>query len=96
MIGAAALFGCGIWYFDGAEKGTQFFAGYLLEQSLSVDNLFVFILVFDLFKTDSAGQEKVRAFQSIQILVHTQPCTSMLQHTVCTASARHAQAASAV
>lgn len=59
MVGAAALFGCGVWYFAGSEKGTQFFAGYLLEQSLSVDNLFVFILVFDFFKTDQAGQEKV-------------------------------------
>jgi predicted tellurium resistance membrane protein TerC len=36
---------------QGAEKAQEYFAGYLLEQSLSVDNLFVFILVFNYFKT---------------------------------------------
>ena len=37
----------------------QFFAGYLLEQSLSVDNLFVFILIFTYFKTPRRDQDKV-------------------------------------
>jgi hypothetical protein len=36
---------------QGATKAQEYFAGYLLEQSLSVDNLFVFILVFNYFKT---------------------------------------------
>ena len=43
-VGAAVLFGIG------ATAGQEFFAGYLLEQSLSIDNLFVFILVFKYFK----------------------------------------------
>ncbi len=38
----------------------QFFAGYLLEQSLSVDNLFVFILIFTYFQTPRLDQDKVR------------------------------------
>lgn len=59
FIGAAALFGAGVWYLQGAVKGEEYFAGYLLEQSLSVDNLFVFILVFKYFKTSVADQEKV-------------------------------------
>ena len=49
-VGAAMIFGTGLGYFSGAEKAEEFFAGYLLEQSLSIDNLFVFILIFKYFK----------------------------------------------
>lgn len=49
-VGAAVLFGIGVWFFMGPVAGQEFFAGYLLEQSLSIDNLFVFILVFKYFK----------------------------------------------
>ena len=59
FIGAAVLFGIGVWGVAGAEKAQEYFAGYLLEQSLSVDNLFVFILVFKYFKTPRLDQEKV-------------------------------------
>uniref|UniRef100_A0A7S3VU75 Uncharacterized protein n=1 Tax=Dunaliella tertiolecta TaxID=3047 RepID=A0A7S3VU75_DUNTE len=58
-VGGAAAFGAGIWYFMGRQKAEEFFAGYLLEQSLSVDNLFVFLLVFGYFKTPEAAQGKV-------------------------------------
>ena len=61
FIGAAVLFGIGVWAVLGAEKAEEYFAGYLLEQSLSVDNLFVFILVFKYFKTPRLDQEKVRS-----------------------------------
>ena len=44
-IGAAILFGIGVWYFAGAQYGGEFFAGWLTEYSLSVDNLFVFIII---------------------------------------------------
>lgn len=43
----------------GPAKAEEFLAGYLLEQSLSVDNLFVFILVFNYFKTPVESQPKV-------------------------------------
>ena len=46
-VGAATLFGLGVGATLGAEKAEEYFSGYLLEQSLSVDNLFVFVLVFD-------------------------------------------------
>ena len=59
-VGAAVAFGAGIYYFEGGVKAEEFFAGYLLEQSLSVDNLFVFILCFDFFKTPVKYQAKVR------------------------------------
>lgn len=58
-VGAAVAFGAGIWYVQGAEKAQEYFAGYLLEQSLSVDNLFVFVLVFSFLKTPPEAQSKV-------------------------------------
>ena len=60
-VGAAVLFGLGIWGFKGGPLAEQYFAGYLVEQSLSVDNLFVFILVFKYFKTPKLAQDKVCA-----------------------------------
>jgi tellurite resistance protein TerC len=44
-IGAAVLFGIGVWVFAGGEYGGEFFAGWLTEYSLSVDNLFIFIII---------------------------------------------------
>ncbi len=61
FLGLAVAFGLGIYVTLGADKAAEYFAGYLLEQSLSIDNLFVFVLIFDYFKTDSAGQDKVGA-----------------------------------
>jgi hypothetical protein len=51
---------CCCRYVEGSEKAQEYFAGYLLEQSLSIDNLFVFVLVFSYFKTPPAAQPKVR------------------------------------
>ena len=59
LVGAAVAFGLGIYSVLGADKAAEYFAGYLLEQSLSVDNLFVFVLIFDYFKVDQQGQDKV-------------------------------------
>lgn len=59
-VGSAVAFGLGIWATMGQDSAEQYFAGYLLEQSLSVDNLFVFLLVFSFFKTPEAAQ--VRAW----------------------------------
>src|SRR3712207_3585154 len=44
-ISAAVLFGIGVWVLAGHQYGTEFFAGWLTEYSLSVDNLFVFIII---------------------------------------------------
>lgn len=49
-VSGAAAFGAGINQFMGAEKAVQYFAGYVVELSLSVDNLFVFLLLFKFFK----------------------------------------------
>eukprot|EP00527_Entomoneis_sp_CCMP2396_P007221 CAMPEP_0198144112 /NCGR_PEP_ID=MMETSP1443-20131203/13232_1 /TAXON_ID=186043 /ORGANISM="Entomoneis sp., Strain CCMP2396" /LENGTH=389 /DNA_ID=CAMNT_0043807457 /DNA_START=163 /DNA_END=1333 /DNA_ORIENTATION=- len=58
-VGAACVFGGGLFAFYGSETGEQFFAGYLLEQSLSIDNLFVFLLLFDYFKVPTQYQDRV-------------------------------------
>ena len=44
-IGLAVIFGIGVWYFAGSEYGGEFFAGWLTEYSLSIDNLFIFIVI---------------------------------------------------
>ena len=58
-VSAAILFGGGLWYTFGMETAQEFFAGYLVEQSLSVDNLFVFLLLFEYFKVPLAYQDRV-------------------------------------
>jgi tellurite resistance protein TerC len=49
FVTLAILFGLGVWYFSGADYATQYFAGWLTEYSLSVDNLFVFLIIMAKF-----------------------------------------------
>ena len=63
-IASATLFGVGVWAWRGAKSGMEFFAGYLVEKSLSVDNLFVFLLLFDYFKVRGARARASRALPS--------------------------------
>lgn len=58
-IGLALLFNLGIYHWHGGEKALQFFTGYVVEFSLSVDNLFVFLLVFGYFKVPDTYRHKV-------------------------------------
>jgi tellurite resistance protein TerC len=55
----ALAFNIGLWQWRGAEAGQQFLAAYLVELCLSVDNVFVFILVFAYFKVDPRYQHRV-------------------------------------
>src|SRR5215472_7181585 len=57
-IGLALAFNMGIYYWHGGGKALQFFTSYLVELSLSVDNLFVFLLVFGYFKVPVAYRHK--------------------------------------
>jgi len=57
-IGLALAFNAGIWHWHGGEKALQFFTGYLVELSLSVDNLFVFLLVFGYFRVPVRHRHK--------------------------------------
>ena len=56
-IAAAVLFGCGVWYFAGAQYGGEFFAGWLTEYSLSIDNLFIFIIIMGKFAVPRQYQQ---------------------------------------
>lgn len=58
-ISIALIFNVGIYYCCGYEAALSFFTGYLIEKSLSVDNLFVFLMIFSYFKTPSHLQHKV-------------------------------------
>jgi len=62
-VGAAAAFSVGIAYFLGTQEAIEFCSGYVLEYCLSVDNLFVFIVLFDYFNVkDEHMREKVLAY----------------------------------
>lgn len=58
-ITLALLFNLGVWHFAGSTKAVQFFTGYVIEKSLSVDNVFVFALLFSYFKVPPLFQHKV-------------------------------------
>jgi tellurite resistance protein TerC len=58
-VGVAVLFGIGIWMFaDGTHAG-EYFAGYITEYSLSVDNLFIFLVIMSAFSVPLIHQHKV-------------------------------------
>ena len=57
-IGVAVLFGVVVWVLGGTEAGTQYFAGYLTEKALSVDNVFVFLVIMTSFKVPREEQQK--------------------------------------
>ncbi len=58
-VGLALAFNLGVWHYGGAQKGLEFFTGYLIEKSLSVDNVFVFALLFSYFAVPPKYQHKV-------------------------------------
>ncbi|APU44269.1 MULTISPECIES: TerC family protein [unclassified Streptomyces] len=55
----AALFGLGLWFFGTPQASQEFFAGFITEKSLSVDNLFVFVLIMAKFAVPSHLQQRV-------------------------------------
>ena len=58
-IALALTFGIGIYYYMGSQTALDYYTGYLIEKSLSVDNIFVFLLVFSYFKVPPKFQHKV-------------------------------------
>lgn len=58
-ISLSLLFNLGIYFTEGKEIAMQFLAGYLIEKSLSVDNIFVFIMLFSFFQVPPAYQHRV-------------------------------------
>lgn len=58
-IAVAVAFGVFIWFWQGSDLGTQYFAAYLVEKSLSVDNLFVFVIILAQFAVPSVYHQRV-------------------------------------
>ena len=69
-IAIALLFGAAFWAWQGAEAGSQYMAGYLIERSLSLDNIFVFAVILSYFAVpEQQTQAKVLAWGIILALV---------------------------
>lgn len=68
-VSLAMAFNVGVWYYMGPAKALEFFTGYLIEESLSVDNLFVFIMIFSYFHVSRAQQPKILKWGIIGALV---------------------------
>ena len=58
-VALALVFNAGVWYYAGSQKALEFLTGYLIEKSLSVDNVFVFALLFSYFAVPALYQHKV-------------------------------------
>jgi tellurite resistance protein TerC len=58
-IALSLIFGAIVYTVRGAESGLQFFSGYLIEKALSVDNIFVFVMLFAYFKVPNEYQHRV-------------------------------------
>jgi tellurite resistance protein TerC len=58
-IGLAMVFAGGMFVFGGSDKGTEFLTGYVIEKSLSVDNVFIFLVIFQYFAVPPIMQPKV-------------------------------------
>lgn len=58
-VGVAFLFNIGIYYYNGEQKALEFFTGYIIEKSLSVDNIFVMIMIFNTFNVPDKFQHKI-------------------------------------
>ena len=61
-VAVAVAFGIWLTMEHGSDYGTEFFAGYIVEYSLSVDNLFVFVIIMTTFAVPEAYQQKVLTF----------------------------------
>ncbi|MEY2479538.1 MAG: tellurite resistance protein TerC [Verrucomicrobiota bacterium] len=63
------LFNVVVWQWQGPERGLDFFTGYLIEYSLSVDNIFLFVLIFTYFRVPPMAQHRVLVWGILGALV---------------------------
>ncbi|GGL95688.1 MULTISPECIES: TerC family protein [Micromonospora] len=68
-VGLALIFGAGLWFVAGARPAGEFFTGWLTEYSLSVDNLFVFVIIMARFAVPRQYQQKVLLIGIVLALV---------------------------
>ena len=68
-IGLAIIFNIGVFYFAGEVKGLEFLTGYLIEKSLSIDNVFIIALIFTYFNVPREYQHRVLFWGVIGALI---------------------------
>ncbi|MBK6774006.1 MAG: TerC family protein [Ignavibacteria bacterium] len=68
-IGLAIIFNVGVFYFAGEVKGLEFLTGYLIEKSLSIDNVFIIALIFTYFNVPREYQHRVLFWGVIGALI---------------------------
>ncbi|ASN50833.1 TerC family protein [Sinomonas sp. R1AF57] len=68
-VGAAILFGIAVLVFGGPSMGSEYFAGFITEKALSVDNLFVFLVIMASFRVPREDQQKVLLFGIVFALI---------------------------
>jgi tellurite resistance protein TerC len=68
-IGLSVLFGVGILRYSGHQPALEFFTGYVIEKALSVDNLFIFLIIFRTFAVELKLQHRVLAWGILGALV---------------------------
>lgn len=68
-IALALAFGYFIWHWHGPQRGLEYLTGYVIEKALSVDNLFVFLVVFRAFQVDETVQHRVLEWGILGALV---------------------------
>ncbi len=68
-VALAVIFGVGLWVFAGHRYGAEYFAGFITEKSLSVDNLFVFVIIMTKFAVPRIYQQKALMIGIIMALV---------------------------
>jgi tellurite resistance protein TerC len=68
-IGLAVAFGFFVWHWHGEQRGLEYFTGYVIEKALSVDNLFVFLVIFRAFQVSGEVQHRVLAWGILGALI---------------------------
>jgi tellurite resistance protein TerC len=68
-IGLSISFGLGVMHFCGEQRGLEFFTGYVIEKALSVDNLFLFLVIFRAFAVDEKIQHRLLEWGIVGALV---------------------------
>ena len=68
-VSMALLFAAGLWYFESSQIALTFLTGYVIEESLSVDNLFVMVVIFNYFGVPAASQHRVLFYGILGALI---------------------------
>ena len=68
-VALALIFSAGVWWYFGSQKGIEFLTGYLIEKSLSIDNIFVFVVLFSALRIPAEHQHRVLFWGILTALV---------------------------